>query len=445
MLHSANTTAIKQYDDQLSVRLEYASYSDKFRFWCRIHNGQPRRGLQIAITISKIFRGQRFCICVRYYCEPYKDAENIKMQITIQKGESSSSGQLVLDGVVIPNSWGHECGTKVEGGVRTKHVSYCPLTECPLIELALHLESLNLPYMPTWCDHISSFLVTFTSVDEGPSTIMLIFDFEPEGWAAPWSIHQYCTEVMAAVDESGYEGLQYFKDQQYFSEDFGLTCTVTNWHGSLQDELNYWAARLTPLMEEVHSRLSFKAGQNTLVNIFEFPPDVETACQQYLVYFGQFLADLGIEASIGLSREARRILFSVTPADPNQALQTLRDALQVYLQLPNDAELRQQLQASSEIAALQLSSNVLHLQSQLQLYAAVLEAKNQTIEALRVENYLLKQVPTSTLPPCTPIPAKSDAEPLIPNLVSVKDVEIKGVVIHLPELMRRLKRRFGPR
>jgi hypothetical protein len=366
------------------------------------------------------------------------------MRVTIQKEKSISSGQLVLDGVVIPDSWGTECGTKVEGGVRTRHVAYRPLTECPLIELALHFESLNLPYIPAWCDHISSFLVNFVSEDEGSSTIMLMFEFESEQWAAPWSIHQYCTEVMATVDKRGYKELQYFKGVS-FAEDFGLTCKVTNWHGSLQDELDYWAARLGPLMEEVHSRLRVKADPNTLVNIFEFPPDVETACQQYLVYFGQFLADLGIEASIGLSREARRILFSVTPANPNQALQTLRDALQAYLQLPNDAELRQQLQASSDIAAMQLSSNVLHLQSQLQLHAALLEAKNQTIEALRMENYLLKQVTTSALTSCAPAPAKSDAEPLVPNLVTVKDVEIKGVVIHVPELIRRLKRRFGPR
>ena len=367
------------------------------------------------------------------------------MRVTIQKEESSRSGHVVLDGVVIPDSWGHECGTKVEGGVRTRQDSYGPLTECPLIELALHFESLNLPYTPTWCDYIGSFLVHFVSEDEGPSTITLIFEFESELWAAPWSIHQYFTEVMATIDECGYEGLQYSKPRQSFSEDFELTCTVTNWRGNLQEELGYWAARLAPLMEDVQSRLRVKAGPNTLVNIFEFPPDVETACQQYLVYFGQFLADLGIDATVGLSREARRILFSVTPADPTQALQTLRDALQAYLQLPHDAELRQKLQASSDIAAMQLNSNILHLQSQLQLHAALLEAKNQTIEALRVENYLLRQVPTAALPVCAPAPTRSDAEPLVPNLLTVKDVEIKGVVIHVPELIRRLKRRFGSR
>ncbi|WP_338766188.1 hypothetical protein [Massilia sp. METH4] len=367
------------------------------------------------------------------------------MHVTLESVSSPESKRLIIDGTLFPISWGSESrGERITGGIEddNRNPDYRFLMDCPIGDLTAQFQLLSLPYESDWCEEIDCVEVIDASWRASEPSISLPFRFEPEDWARPWSINQYTQEILAVTDAANYEGLVCYAEEDIVTNDFGFIWPIADLNGTVQDELDRWLPRIAELMNQVEARLRLKAGPNTLVNIFEFPPEIETACQQYLVYFGQFLADLGIEADIGLSHEAHRILFSVTPTDPDEALQTLRDALQAYLQLPSNAGLRQQLQTSSDIAAMQMNANILHLQSQLQLGAAVLEAKNQTIEALRVENYLLKQVPPPALPASPPAPAKPDTEPLVGKVVTVKDVEIKGVVVHLPELVRRLKRRF---
>jgi hypothetical protein len=69
-----------------------------------------------------------------------------------------------------------------------------------------------------------------------------------------------------------------------------------------------------------------------------FPPAIRTACEQYLLYFVQFLEDLGVSATAEIKEDAKRVLFSVTPTDGCAALQQIREALEVYLKLPEMPE-----------------------------------------------------------------------------------------------------------
>jgi hypothetical protein len=122
--------------------------------------------------------------------------------------------------------------------------------------------------------------------------------------------------------------------------------------------------------------------------VFNFPEEIKTQSEQYLLYFAQFLQDLGINATSNLKDEAEKILFSVTPTDDIEALDKIREALAVYLNLPSSpivyddsfaaSRLQQQienLQHSQKIAAmeLQFKEKLLITQSE------VLNAKNITI------------------------------------------------------------------
>src|SRR5439155_25128131 len=178
------------------------------------------------------------------------------------------------------------------------------------------------------------------------------------------------------------------------------------------------------------------ARQNSITTFFSFPPEVRTACEQYLLYFSQFLEDLGIRAAAEIKEDAQRVLFSVTPMDGPSALKQVREALDVYLQLPTMNELIGELQ-STEMAVQQLQANVLHLRSQLILANAALVAKHAAIEALQVSNFQYRQLLSSEKP------ANREQEKLIGDIVYVTPIETKGVKVDLPSLLRRLKRRFG--
>ena len=71
-----------------------------------------------------------------------------------------------------------------------------------------------------------------------------------------------------------------------------------------------------------------------ILSVFNFPAEIKISCEQYLLYFAQFLQDLGINATSNLKEEAGKVLFSVTPTDDVEALDKIREALAVYLNLP---------------------------------------------------------------------------------------------------------------
>jgi hypothetical protein len=161
----------------------------------------------------------------------------------------------------------------------------------------------------------------------------------------------------------------------------------------------------------------------------------------------QFLRDLGIEAGASIKHEARQVLFSVTPSEGAEALDRIREALDVYLRLPDSPEFAAQASAYGDIAVQQLQANIFHLKGQLALSRAVLQARNAQIEALQLSNFTYQQLlatqqQVATIPMLPPSTSESDTEPLVPGVIEVTKYEGTGFTINLPEMLRRLKRRF---
>lgn len=182
--------------------------------------------------------------------------------------------------------------------------------------------------------------------------------------------------------------------------------------------------------------------------LFSFPAPVKSACEQYLLYFGQFLSDLGIQVETDLAeKKAARVLFSVTPIDATQALTQIRDALGTYLRLPVLPEFAATASQFHDPAVAQLQANVLHLQSQMVLAKSVLQLKDATIQAKDAVIESLKG--TIDLTGFVARPRKSheesSSEPLIKGVVSVKKYDLKFLEFDFPAILKKLKRRWHGR
>ena|ERR1041385_2210085 len=192
--------------------------------------------------------------------------------------------------------------------------------------------------------------------------------------------------------------------------------------------------------------ISIRAGrEESVFMLFDFPEHVRVPCEQYLLYFGQFLRDLGVEANTALTPEAGKVLFSVTPADERNALDKIRVALDLYLHLPS-SPVSDTTNESIEVQRLEAA--ILRLKSDLKLAAAELQAKDTTIQAqqliISVQKGLLSgEVLVDSLKDVTPKP--EDHEYVIDGLVALGTLEAKGVKLNLGELFRKLKRFFGKR
>ena len=197
-----------------------------------------------------------------------------------------------------------------------------------------------------------------------------------------------------------------------------------------------------PNLIEFENHVEAALAPDKLVRVqFSFPAPIRNACEQYLIYFVQFLRDLGIEAGAELNEEAQHVLFTVKPKDEKQALAQIWKALEIYLQIPGLKEFAAESASFNDVAVSQLRANVSHLQGQLHLAAALLEAKNAVNAAKDAEIMLLREhfdlrqyVPESKTEP-------GEKEVLTPSYLEMKPLtkESSGD-INLPEILRKLKR-----
>jgi len=156
------------------------------------------------------------------------------------------------------------------------------------------------------------------------------------------------------------------------------------------------------------------------------------------LYFGQFLQDLGVRAETALTHDAGEVLFTVTPTDQQEALGKIKDALDLYLELPS-SPISDTINES--IAVQRLESTVLRLRSDLKLAAAELQAKDATIKAQNLTIGILNgDVLLNSVREITPRP--DDKEQVISGIVSLSTYKEKGVEINLGEMFRRLKKFF---
>jgi hypothetical protein len=258
-------------------------------------------------------------------------------------------------------------------------------------------------------------------------------------WANPWSFVDLTETVSGLAEDYGFKFVS-----SEFSGSFQLWVDhpLDHWRnvGSYLDEFD---GPVRTLLSAAVQQLSHRTRGDVLLAMFDFPPAIRIACEQYLLYFIQFLRDIGIEAEAELEQDDEHVLFSVSPKDGAEALERIKDALDAYLDLPNSPAVL--AHAGSDVAVQQLRANVMHLQGQLALASAIIQAKDATIEALNIGHYRYKQLvygtatETGSVSPSASAPA--DSEPLIHGAVELQKYEGKGFSIDLPNILRKLKRK----
>lgn len=194
----------------------------------------------------------------------------------------------------------------------------------------------------------------------------------------------------------------------------------------------------------VERRMEYLSKSNSITKPFHFPKEVAVACEQYLVYFVQFLRDLGVEATSELKHKAGEVLFTVTPANEEEALDKIRAALDIYLRLPASPVSNDM---TNEVAIQRLESQVLRFQSDLKLAAAELQAKNATIEAqqltINVQKALLNgEILLDSMKDVTPKEKEEDKVEFLDGSVALTVYKDKGVELNWAKMFTQLRALF---
>jgi hypothetical protein len=315
-------------------------------------------------------------------------------------------------------------------------------------ELPAELEEVKLGLDLNWPETVYNVEVRRQRDDKGSFRIGFKFEFDYEDWKGPHSFAEYADAFRQAVEGMNRSDVVWEPDdKESLANGFWISFAEVSTDSSIIGEVSRCSSTLSEVTNLALMTLETSVIDESLVVSFDFPEDIKVPCEQYLLYFVQFLKDLGVEATSDLRHQAGRVLFSVTPTDEKEALYKIRAALEAYLHLPASPT-SGFLGIESDIAIQRLVANIHHLEGQLVLAQAVLQAKDATIGAQQLtmdhqQRILNGEVVFESLRTVTPNTTSKDKEELLSGTLAITRYEGKGFEINLPELFRKLRNLFA--
>ena len=276
--------------------------------------------------------------------------------------------------------------------------------------------------------------------------------FETELWKRPWSISEFKESFLqsTAHTNSNVKPAEPNPDVIFIKEDFEFNVSCEN----LEIEMGHILANICPIIEvlvdNTLSMLEAKARGRMLVAYFDFPNEVAVACEQYLIYFVQFLKDLGVNAEADLRHEAGQLLFSVKPDSPEAALEQIREALNIYLQLPANPNIGMMM-PTGDIRTQQLEAQVQFLQGNFRLAYATMQQQETTIQQRQdtirdqastintLQQLLSGQVLSEALRPAPAKQNEDEKAEFFDGAIALTKVEKYGVEISLAKIVNKLR------
>lgn len=305
--------------------------------------------------------------------------------------------------------------------------------------------SFRLLYEVSWNEAAGQLWPSFSDPETGKSKLYLLFN-RVSRWRRRYSFEEYFEELILETRTSPLPNVvvEDTRSEPDVSvmlpfDVFVVSFTDIDKELPLKDELERCLNSFRSIHDKAVTKLEAKYPSDSIEICFDFPEEVRVACEQYLLYFVQFLRDLGVNATAELRHFAGEVLFAVTPADKATALDNIRTALETYLQLPSSPIAND---AMAEVAMQRLAANVEHLKGQVRLASAEIQLKEATIEAQQTTIQLLRgNVMLESLKDVTP-KSGEDKEPVLLGTVALTKFNWKGLEINYPEIFRKLRALF---
>ena len=216
----------------------------------------------------------------------------------------------------------------------------------------------------------------------------------------------------------------------------------------ITDKIEEIAKLLCKCHREAEQLLIKELAPNSLINIFQFPDEYKNICSQYLMFFGEFLNNIGVSANLAVETKNDHVILSVEPYDQNEALSTIYQALSTYLSLPV-ANYKEAITPTdgdlAHIKIQQLFAVVDHLKSQLRLQEALVSAKERHISSLTKMNTELSTINAIFLDSHKVSTSKLDNKiSFLGDTVQLKEYKGKFFNIDIPNVIKYAKKLLRP-
>ncbi len=274
-----------------------------------------------------------------------------------------------------------------------------------------------------------------TPISISDSTILFTGRVDYEEWDKSYTLREFIDLLKLIIDSDNKINMTiYYGDDYSTNENDGAIDTldfsiqIESVEQTIREEEERIFCLLSQYYDEVEKTIFDKG--SSLFFEFSIPKEFKIPCKQYLEYFVQFLADIGMDTHANLYEEVNKLLFEIIPDNKQVVLKNIADCLMLYLNLTDNKEI-DEYDDYHNIAYMQLKSNICHLKSQLMLAHATIEQKQITIELMKNE---IKRIESDV---------KRDSKDFefLNGVVTVGGLDCKVFKINLGQLLKLLTRK----
>ncbi len=227
-------------------------------------------------------------------------------------------------------------------------------------------------------------LADWIEFEKGESSFVKIsITFQWNNWDKPITVHDFLECYKTDMELLGFE-CEVTKEDDWASLSIKCHIKKGNIQNSIDETIRVAKRRYKFVITQVHQRDS----SNILVKIFDFPKEHEVACVQYLIWFGEFLSALDIDATVSTEKREGVTSIIVSPVDAPELLDKIESLFTQYLSLPYIEYLPAHTQPLTPIDRANLQQLVNQIESfknQVQMKNSIIELKEATIDKLKLD------------------------------------------------------------
>ncbi|MFL9812243.1 hypothetical protein D7241_03170 [Stutzerimonas sp. VN223-3] len=283
-------------------------------------------------------------------------------------------------------------------------------------------------------------MATFASINGQDDSIEVCWTIDPLSWNGTINPKLLRDEMVQASkslnssavlinteDNDGYLDI-------FFSFNFQPKITISEAAETINKHID-------ELQNKASDNIQTLDSTDKIIARFNFSTGVETSCTRYLVYFIEFLRDLGIDSNSTVTRRGHETLFSIEPTDKDTSLRTIKEALVIYLSLP---ELEPPLASNHQEPIIQLKlekliSEVTNIKSENRVQAALLSLQTEKITNLSQELAKIK-TPRNSLVSVSSDNKTQSSDMFFGGFIKLGRFQYLGIELDWSSLKRRLSK-----
>ncbi|PTP01529.1 hypothetical protein CWO17_15650 [Vibrio sp. 10N.286.45.A3] len=307
-------------------------------------------------------------------------------------------------------------------------IEYIDDPDINLINALFSCQVKDIPYplhLETWkilpLDDIP--LVDFRKNSEG-TVIELHHAINLEEWALPFTIHSFLSLFHKKLIEHGYQITESVIED---GTSYTSICAKLQNEQVIQEQLEDISLKISSSSSTILEDLSKKAFGKHILRVFKFPKNYQNICSQYLIWFGEFLENCGINALISVDYNEEETQVIVSSEHTEDMFADIEALFSQYIALPYAECLPAQSQTLSpeqQFMVTQLQTQVNHFKGQLEMKSSAIQLKEATLQSM--QNTIQTQQNT--------IDVQKNQLLLIESMQSDDEVELFGGAIKLGEI-----------